>query len=105
MITPEILKLADEKPVPFVVLPAEYSYFLGKRFVMTPSEAISIAKRFRATRAVLTHHETKVKKRPPWSWMVRIRPPKKTEFPKWFHIPAPGDFIHFPWNQNIEATQ
>lgn len=105
MITPEIMRLADEKPASFVVLPGEYSSFLGKRFVMTPAEAVMVAKRFQARVAVLTHHETKVKSRPPWSWLVRMRSPKENDFPNWFRIPSPGDFIHFPWTQGTEVSQ
>lgn len=96
MVTPEIEALASEKPVPFAVLPGERSRLLFWRFVMTPEEAIALAKRFRVQRAVLTHHEQVVS-----DWLgrlfVRVPPPEPASFPDWFTIPAPGDFIPFPW--------
>ena len=90
-------ELAQQKPTPFVVLPGEYSALLGRRFVMTPSEAIDLAKLFGAQVAVLTHHETKVVRRWPVGWMVRVEPPNPDEFPGWFRIPVPGELIPFPW--------
>jgi len=97
MLTPEIELLADQKPVPFVILPGERSTFLGWRFVMTPEEAVSLARRFGAERAVLTHHETYVSRRWPFGWMVEIPAPRPQEFPPWFEIPSPGGFVAFPW--------
>jgi L-ascorbate metabolism protein UlaG (beta-lactamase superfamily) len=97
MRTPEIDDLARRKPTAFVVLPGERSSLLGKRYVMTPDEAIDLAKLFGADVAVLTHHETRVLKKWPIGWMIRIDPPQPAEFPSWFRIPSPGQFIEFPW--------
>jgi L-ascorbate metabolism protein UlaG (beta-lactamase superfamily) len=97
MLTPEIEALAAAKPTPFVILPGERSSLLGRRHVMTPPEAVALAQRFSATTAVLSHHESRVTKRFPFGWMVRIPPPDPREFPSWFRIPSPGEHIAFPW--------
>jgi L-ascorbate metabolism protein UlaG (beta-lactamase superfamily) len=97
MLTPEIEALARAKPTPFVILPGERSSLLGRRHVMTPPEAVALAQRFGATTAVLSHHESRVTKRFPFGWMVRIPPPDPREFPPWFRIPSPGEHIAFPW--------
>jgi L-ascorbate metabolism protein UlaG (beta-lactamase superfamily) len=93
----EIDELARTKPTRFVVLPGEHSALLGRRYVMTPTEAVALARLFRADVAVLTHHETQVIRRWPFGWMVRIAPPDPVELPAWFKIPVPGQFIPFPW--------
>ncbi|MGQ0794415.1 MAG: MBL fold metallo-hydrolase [Deltaproteobacteria bacterium] len=98
MITREILAMADEKPVPFVILPGEYSRLLGFRFVMTPEEAIGLAKRFRAEVAVLTHHEQVITGKSWLNWLVSIKKVPKENFPEWFSVPQPGDYVPFPWS-------
>jgi L-ascorbate metabolism protein UlaG (beta-lactamase superfamily) len=105
MLTPEIETLADRRPTPLAVMAAERSALLGFRFVMTPPEAVSLALRFRAELAVLSHHETFVSRRWPFGWMVRVPPPDPAEFPPWFRIPTPGDFIPFPWTASGEVVQ
>jgi len=97
MVTPEIEELAAARPVPFAILPGERSSLLGRRFVMTPEEAVGLARRLGATRAVLTHHEQVVARRWPFGWMVRIKPVGQADFPDWFVVPRPGDFVAFPW--------
>jgi L-ascorbate metabolism protein UlaG (beta-lactamase superfamily) len=101
MVTPEIEEMAAARPVPFAILPGERSTLLGRRYVMTPEEAVGLARRLGATRAVLTHHEQFVAKRWPYGWMVRIPPMGQPDFPAWFVVPRPGDFVAFPW----EAAQ
>lgn len=96
MLTAEIEALADGHPVHLAILAGERSSLLGRRFVMTPREAVGLALRFRARRAVLSHHETAVARRWPYGWMVRVPPPDPAEFPEWFVIPRPGDFLPFP---------
>lgn len=104
MLTPEIEALAAAKPAPFVILPGERSRLLGLRFVMRPAEAVALATRFHAKRAVLTHHEQSLIDH----WLVRlilrVPPPDPSEFPDWFSVPSPGDFIGFPWESTVEAT-
>ena len=97
MRTRELDAFARDRPTPFVVLPGEHSALLGRRFVMTPREAIALAELFNAQVAVLTHHETRVLRRWPFGWMVRIAAPDRAEFPPWFRIPVPGERIAFPW--------
>lgn len=97
MRTPEIDELARQKPTAFVVLPGERSALLGKRFVMTPPESVALAQLFGAEVAVLSHHETCVIRKWPFGWMVKIEPPSPAEFPAWFRIPTPGEYIAFPW--------
>jgi L-ascorbate metabolism protein UlaG (beta-lactamase superfamily) len=97
MLTPEIEELAVQKPVAFAVLPGERSSLLGMRFVMTPAEAVGLARRLGAARAVLTHHEQKVVRFWPVGWAVRVPVPDRGEFPDWFKVPAPGEFVAFPW--------
>lgn len=100
MITKEILAMADERPVPFVILPGEHSRLLGFRFVMNPGEAVSLAKRFRASKAVLTHHEQVVAVKSLLRFIVSIKKVQKDEFPDWFVVPSPGQFVSFPWEEN-----
>ena len=97
MLTPEIEALAARKPVAFAVLPGERSSLLGLQFVMTPEEAVGLARRLGASRAVLTHHEQKVVRRWPFGWAVRVPAPDRGEFPDWFKVPVPGEFVAFPW--------
>jgi L-ascorbate metabolism protein UlaG (beta-lactamase superfamily) len=97
MVTPEIEAMAAARPVPFAILPGERSTLLGRRFVMTPEEAVSLARRLGAARAVLTHHEQFVARRWPYGWMVSIPPVGQLDFPEWFLVPRPGDFVAFPW--------
>lgn len=97
MLTPEIEELAAQKPVAFAVLPGERSSLLGMRFVMTPEEAVGLAQRLGASRAVLTHHEQQVVRRWPFGWAVRVPAPDRGAFPDWFKVPAPGEFVAFPW--------
>jgi L-ascorbate metabolism protein UlaG (beta-lactamase superfamily) len=97
MLTPEIEELARRRPTPFVILPGERSSLLGKRYVMTPPESVALAQRFGATTAVLSHHESRVIRKFPFGWMVRIPPPDPAEFPSWFRIPSPGEHLPFPW--------
>lgn len=99
LVTPEIEALARAKPTEFVVLPGERSSLLGMAFVMTPPEAVGLAKRMGASRAVLSHHESYVSRRFPYGFMVRIPEVRPEEFPGWFKIPAPGDHIPFPWSE------
>jgi L-ascorbate metabolism protein UlaG (beta-lactamase superfamily) len=101
MVTPEIEEMAAARPVPFAILPGERSSLLGRRFVMTPEEAVGLARRLGATRAVLTHHEQVVSRRWPFGWMVRIPPVGQADFPDWFVVPRPGDFVPFPWEQAL----
>lgn len=102
MLTKEIQQMADERPVPLVILPGEYSSLLGWRFVMTPEEAVALARRFRAKRAVLTHHE-QVNVGAWWyRWIVRMNKVPKHSFPAWFSVPGPGDFVPFPWDSDHE---
>jgi len=96
MLTPEIEALAA-RPVPFAILPGERSRLLWRRFVMTPEEAVGLAQRLGATRAVLSHHEQVVSRPFPFGWMVRIPPVGQPDFPSWFVVPRPGDFVPFPW--------
>jgi L-ascorbate metabolism protein UlaG (beta-lactamase superfamily) len=96
MLTPEIEALAA-RPVPFAILPGERSRLLWRRYVMTPEESIGLARRLGATRAVLSHHEQVVTKQWPFGWMVRIPPVGQSDFPSWFVVPRPGDFVPFPW--------
>ncbi len=100
MLTPEIEALAAAKPTEFVVLPGERSSLLGMAFVMTPPEAVGLAKKMGASRAVLSHHEAYVSRRFPYGFMVRIPPVRPEEFPAWFKIPAPGDHVPFPWSES-----
>ena len=100
MITQEILAMADERPVPFVILPGEHSRLLGFRFVMNPEEAVTLAKRFRAKKAVLTHHEQVVAVKSLLRFIVSIKKVGKDEFPDWFVVPTPGQFVPFPWESN-----
>lgn len=97
MRTPEIDALARAKPTPFVILPGERSSLLGLRYVMAPAEAVALARDFGAKTAVLTHHESRVIKKWPVGWMVRIPPPDPHELPPWFVIPSPGQHVPFPW--------
>lgn len=97
MVTPEIEELAAARPVPFAILPGERSRLLGRRVVMTPEEAVGLARRLGATRAVLSHHEQVVARRWPFGWMVTIPPVGQADFPEWFVVPRPGDFVPFPW--------
>ncbi len=99
MLTPEIEQLATKCPVEVAILPGERSSLLGRRFVMTPEEAIALAQRMGASRAVLSHHEHQVALRSPWRWLVRIEPVSRQEFPTWFIVPSPGDFVPFPWDE------
>jgi L-ascorbate metabolism protein UlaG (beta-lactamase superfamily) len=96
MLTPEIEALADARPVQLALLAGERSSFLGTRWVMTPAEAVALAQRFRARRAVLGHHETFVARRWPFGWAVRVPPPDPRDFPAWFTVPTPGQFVPFP---------
>lgn len=96
MLTPEIEELAREKPTELVILPGERSSLMGKAFVMTPEDAIGLAERFRAKRAVLSHHESYVSHPLPYGLMVKIPEPDPREFPEWFSVPAPYDYIPFP---------
>lgn len=98
MLTPEIEALAAAKPVPLAILPAERSTLLGRRFVMVPREAVALAQRFRAQRAVLTHHEQRLVDRWYVRLILRIPTLEGAELPDWFQVPAPGDFIAFPWD-------
>jgi hypothetical protein len=91
--------LAARQPTPFVILPGERSSLLGFAYVMTPEEAVGLARRFQAQRAVLTHHEAYVSHRFPIGWALRVPPPDPADFPEWFVIPRPGDFVPFPWNE------
>jgi L-ascorbate metabolism protein UlaG (beta-lactamase superfamily) len=99
MRTPEIEALARAHPTPVVILPGERSSLLGRRYVMTPPEAVALAQLFRAEVAVLSHHESRVIKRWPFGWMVKIPPPDPAELPAWFKIPTPGTHIAFPWTE------
>ncbi|MEM7008882.1 MAG: MBL fold metallo-hydrolase [Thermodesulfobacteriota bacterium] len=100
MVTKEIEQMADQEPVPFVILPGEYSSILGFRFVMTPEEAVLLASRFRAKQAVLTHHEQLNVGAWWFRWLVRINKVPNSKFPDWFSVPKPGDYVQFPWDQN-----
>jgi L-ascorbate metabolism protein UlaG (beta-lactamase superfamily) len=100
MVTPEIEALAAARPVPFAILPGERSRLLWRRYVMTPEEAVGLAQRLGATRAVLTHHEQVVSRRWPLGWMVHIPPIGQSDFPAWFVVPRPGDFVPFPWAES-----
>jgi L-ascorbate metabolism protein UlaG (beta-lactamase superfamily) len=99
MRTPEIDELACAHPTPFVILPGERSSLLGRRYVMTPPESVELAELFRAEVAVLSHHESRVIRRWPFGWMVKIPPPDPHELPAWFQIPTPGTHIAFPWTE------
>ncbi len=99
MLTPEIKALARSKPAPFTILPGERSSLLGKRFVMTPGEAVMLAGDFRAKKAVLSHHESYVSKLFPVGWLITLPQVPSNEFPDWFIVPKPGDYIPFPWDQ------
>jgi L-ascorbate metabolism protein UlaG (beta-lactamase superfamily) len=103
MLTPEIEAMAAARPVPFAILPGERSSMLGRRYVMTPEEAVGLARRLGATRAVLTHHEQVVSRRWPFGWMVKIPRVGPSEFPDWFVVPRPGDFVPFPWAAPAEV--
>jgi L-ascorbate metabolism protein UlaG (beta-lactamase superfamily) len=98
MLTPQIEALAQAKPTPFVILPGERSSLLGRAYVMMPEEAIQLAERFRARQAVLTHHETYISNLFPIGWLMHVPPPDPKDFPEWFAVPAPGDFVPFPWS-------
>lgn len=89
---------ADAHPTPVVVLPGEQSRVFGRRYVMTPDDAIALAQRFRAELAILSHHESGLVARRLVRWIVRIDPPAPDEFPPWFRVPAPGDYLPFPWS-------
>ncbi|HUG53438.1 MAG TPA: MBL fold metallo-hydrolase [Vicinamibacteria bacterium] len=97
MVTAEIEELAAARPVPFAILPGERSRLLFRRYVMTPEEAVGLARRLGARRAVLTHHEQVVARRWPFGWMVHIPPVGQNDFPDWFVVPRPGDYVAFPW--------
>jgi L-ascorbate metabolism protein UlaG (beta-lactamase superfamily) len=96
-LTPEILALADAHPTTFVILPGERSSLLGKLYVMTPEESITLARRFGAQKAVLTHHEAYVSHTFPFGWLMTVPEPNPSDFPEWFVLPKPGDFVPFPW--------
>jgi L-ascorbate metabolism protein UlaG (beta-lactamase superfamily) len=96
-LTPEIEALADARPTRFVVLPGERSSLLGMAYVMTPEESVALARRFRAERAVLTHHESYVSHRFPVGWLMSVPAPNAADFPEWFVLPRPGDHVPFPW--------
>jgi L-ascorbate metabolism protein UlaG (beta-lactamase superfamily) len=96
-LTPEIEALAAERPTPFVVLPGERSSLLGRLYVMTPEESVRLARRFQAQRAVLTHHEAYVSHRFPIGWLMNVPATNPADFPDWFVVPKPGDFVPFPW--------
>ena len=102
MLTPEIEALAAERPVPFAILPGERSRLLWRRYVMTPEEAVGLAQRLGATRAVLTHHEQRAcRDAGRFGWMVThpARRTSRTSRPgSW--CPAPGDFVPFPWDDS-----
>lgn len=102
---PEIEALALKSPVDFAVLPAEHSTLLGRRFVMTPTEAVALAQRLKVRRAVLSHHELQVKPSFPWRFLVKIRPVTRAELPSWFVMPAPGDWVPFPWSDSSVAAR
>jgi L-ascorbate metabolism protein UlaG (beta-lactamase superfamily) len=103
MLTKEIEALAAAKPTGFVVLPGERSSLLGMAFVMTPPEAVGLAKKMGAARAVLSHHESMVTHLFPYGFMVRTPAVRPEEFPAWFKIPAPGDHVPFPWSPHRGA--
>jgi L-ascorbate metabolism protein UlaG (beta-lactamase superfamily) len=96
-LTPEIEALASERPTTFVILPGERSSLLGRAYVMTPEEAIGLAQRFHAQRAVLTHHEAHVSHLFPFGWLMNVPATNPADFPEWFVVPKPGDFVPFPW--------
>lgn len=100
----EIDALALAKPTPVVVLPGERSRLFGRRYVMTPPEAIELARRFGALLAVLSHHESRVVPRRLVRLLLQIEPPTPDEFPPWFRIPAPGELIEFPWTTIAQCT-
>ena len=104
MVTPEIEEMAAARPVPFAILPGERSSLLGRRYVMTPEEAVGLARRLGAARAVLTHHEQVVSRRWPFGWMVHIPPVGQADFPEWFVVPRPGDFVPFPWEETQQEA-
>lgn len=103
MLTPEIDELARRRPVSLAIVPGERSSLLGMRFVMNPEEAVALAKRFGASRAVLTHHENTVTHRWPYGWAVRTPAVDRRELPDWFVVPSPGDHVAFPAAQEVLA--
>ncbi|HVZ73196.1 MAG TPA: MBL fold metallo-hydrolase [Polyangia bacterium] len=96
-LTPEIEAVARAGDTPFVVLPGERSRLFGRRVGMSPEEAIALAGRFGARRAVLSHHEHRATAPAPWRWIVRVPPVDPAEFPPWFTVPKPGEHVAFPW--------
>jgi L-ascorbate metabolism protein UlaG (beta-lactamase superfamily) len=99
--TKSIQDLAAKKPVDFAILPADGGELLGTRWVMNPAEARNMAFRFGVTDdvkkgALLTHHECVV--HAPWNLIVHIDPPDPRDFPHWYRVPTPGEFIPFPWS-------
>jgi L-ascorbate metabolism protein UlaG (beta-lactamase superfamily) len=96
-LTREIEALAAERPTTFVILPGERSSLLGRYYVMTPEESIGLAQRFGAQRAVLTHHEAYISHTFPFGWLMKVPAPNPADFPEWFVVPKPGDFVPFPW--------
>jgi L-ascorbate metabolism protein UlaG (beta-lactamase superfamily) len=100
----DIDALARTKPTPVVVLPGERSRLFGRRYVMSPREAIALAQRFGAELAILSHHESSVIRRRLVRMLLQIQPPMPEEFPPWFRIPAPGDFIAFPWTASAARS-
>jgi len=97
MLTPEIEAAAGEGTIPFVVLPGERSRLLGRRVGMSPEEAVALARRLGARRAVLTHHEHRVATRSPLRFLVDVPAVDRREFPSWFTVPVPGQHVAFPW--------
>jgi L-ascorbate metabolism protein UlaG (beta-lactamase superfamily) len=97
MLTPEIEAVARGGAVPFVVLPGERSRLLGRRVGMSPEEAVGLAERLGARRAVLTHHEHRAPRWRPLRWIVHVPRVDARAFPPWFTVPAPGEHVAFPW--------
>jgi L-ascorbate metabolism protein UlaG (beta-lactamase superfamily) len=97
MLTPQIEAVARRGAVPFVILPGERSRLLGRRVGMSPEEAVGLAERLGARRAVLTHHEHQAPRWRPLRWVVDVPPVDAADFPPWFTVPAPGEHVAFPW--------
>jgi L-ascorbate metabolism protein UlaG (beta-lactamase superfamily) len=102
--TPQLDAFAADHPAAFAILPAERSTILGRRSVMPPEDARAVADRLRATRCVLTHHESRASRRHPLGWLVKIDVARDDELDARFVRPRPGDFVAFPWNDRAAAA-
>lgn len=95
-VTREMERLADRAPVSLAILPGERSTFFGMELTMNPGEAVALARRFGARRAVLSHHEHTVTRRLPLGLAVDVPPAERGAFPSWFVVPSPGQHVAFP---------